>query len=342
MDNYKFNEFTETKFKAFAKELRESLKIKYVPKDVDEKLVNISNETLLRLMKQPMDLLINDNNELYFLDGDKDVVLLDPKVDDQETYKNMANQVTEILPEFPFDLEQGGNKRKQKEVIAAYKSILANKFCDNIYERELNEVIKNYDFETCRSKLPLGPTFVDVLKLIQEDANATLKFLFNCMSIIVAERKEKNAQAYIGIVSQEDQKGLEAIEKHIVGLENDCNDKVKVTKGKLERLELIRKKDEAIENYLKAQGKRFTILHKINRLNSSNLSQIDISRVKKEARSIGIELLESGELIDEDYYKRFVERMYKKALRAMVKEFKKEKFKAFAEGVDLDSIIPKN
>lgn len=242
MKTYKFNEFTEEKFKVFTKELRETFKIKYVPADIDEGLVDISNETLQQLMSKPVDLFINDNNELYYIDKNGDQIILDPKIEGKEEYTNIANQVTDILPDFPFDVDQGGNKRKQKEVIAAYKSILANKFCKDAYAKDLEEVICNYDFVTCRSKLPTGMTFVDILRLIQEDANATLKFLFNCMSIIVAERKEKNAQVYIGIVSQEDQKGLEAILKQVNYFENECNDKVKVTESRIKRLTLIEEK----------------------------------------------------------------------------------------------------
>lgn len=336
MDKQLLDKLIDDEYEIFQGKIVEKLNISGFPTDIKEEILDMEEKLLIAFMEKPVPLTVNEYDELCYKDENGDEIVIEPRTNDKEVFSKTLDDVTELLPPCPFDVVCGGNVRKQKEAIAAYKVAIANNFCNNVYKENINDVIKGYDFDTFRNSS--GKTFVDVLELIQQDSNPSLKLIFTCASLIVTNARQKNEPAYTGIVSEQDKEALSVIEKFVALTENECNDTIRKLDSRIERLNCISKKDLTIEKYIKSKGIKLKTLYSITRLNSSDLKQKDVSSIKQLARKLGLKRVKSGEL-DSDYYERFVGRLYKKAFRRMVRALQIKKFKQYTETDDFDNIL---
>lgn len=343
MDKQDFDRLCENNYESFTNKVRK--KLKNFPEDITlNKDAVLSDESIEKLMKKPRLLKVNDDYELYYMNDDKEEVFIDPRIEDGKIMSEYVGDVISLLPDIPFDLQCGGVKRKQQEVCAAYTVCIVNVFLEELYNDDINAVRTNYDWENLKSKNVDGTTFLDVLKLIQEDATPIVKFIITCCYTVLSESKEKNEALYIGIVSQKDQEVLDYVIDSVKSIEYKCNKKVQLLENKLDRLQAIKQKDDDVKKILVDKGKKYEVLYRIHKLNSTNLSPKDVATIKQEARKEAKELLSSGILRDNDYYKKYVTRQSQKAIRLLVSSIKKDKFKQFSEVKDnnYDKLIPKN
>jgi hypothetical protein len=207
MDKQMFEKLCEETFYNFSLELKG--KLSHFPDVIDlDKGTVLSDENLLALMQTPVPLLINSNNELYYLNDDGEEIIIDPRIESEKIMKDYVGDVFKMLPKVPFYLHCGGIKRKQQEVAASYMVSIVNAFLHGEYEMDIKEVISDYDFSNFKSKNVGGKTFGDILKLVQEDATPVVKFILTCCSTVISESKEKNDALYIGVVSHLRPRGL--------------------------------------------------------------------------------------------------------------------------------------
>jgi hypothetical protein len=123
------------------------------PPDINiDKDVILSDDNLLKLMREPLPLFVNEENELYYVDDDSERVVVDPRIEDNKIMNQHLNDVFSILPDVPFDLHCGGIKRKPQEVASAYMVAVVNSFLGNGYDDDINNVISNYNFSSFKNR----------------------------------------------------------------------------------------------------------------------------------------------------------------------------------------------
>lgn len=195
MDKQLLDKLVDDEYEIFQGKIVEKFNISGFPTDIKEEILDMEEKLLIAFMEKPVPLTVNEYDELCYNDENGDEIIIEPRTNDKEVFSKTLDDVTELLPPCPFDVVCGGNVRKQKEAIAAYKVTIANNFCNNVYKENINDVIKGYDFDTFRNSS--GKTFVDVLELIQQDSNPSLKLIFTCASLIVTNaRQKKRASIY--------------------------------------------------------------------------------------------------------------------------------------------------
>lgn len=118
----------------------------------------------------------------------------------------------------------------------------------------------------------------------------------------------------------------------------------KSKKKKIDRLKTIEAKNSSIKLIFEKIGRKYEVLFKINKLNSTNLNPNFSPIIKQSARAEAKKLLEEGILMDKDFYKRYVARQSKKAVKILVNSMKKQKFEKFSKVSDNDyeNLLPKN
>lgn len=132
--------------KRFEKEMIERLRNSNIIDHVmmGDVLDDMTNETLLELLRKPLQIELNDEG-LNFVDenGDK-VQCPNYGINIQSDGKWLSDKI----PTVSFDIDQNGNIRRAEEAEAAYCCIITTLVIDNdVFRDELEEVIKNYNYE---------------------------------------------------------------------------------------------------------------------------------------------------------------------------------------------------
>jgi hypothetical protein len=339
MKPLEFDKLAEETFKDF----RRSLKNDYQIELRNDSLVNdpLSPEFLKRMMETPTEFYLNEEGELCVtIDGE--VRVLDPKIKDKVIMDGQKDALIEKIPACPFDTFCGGVRRKQNEVVAAYKIVIVNKLLKGVYDNRINNLISTYDFTKCASISNDGMTFCDLLKIIQENATPVVKLVLTCCSIIISNTREKNAPAYIGILSPEDTESLSNLVKKIALLEAESSEAVRALPEKFDRLQKIKDKDKAKEKILEATPIRLRVLYRISKLSSDVIPSNERSNIKECARVLCDKMLKDGTLVSSDYYGKLVERISRKAIKERLYTIKLLKFGlCMKDDVDLSNVLPK-
>lgn len=208
---------------------------------------------LENLMARPSEIKTDNlGKEFYVVNqsyGEK--IILDPLLI-EKTREFQEENIVKVLPDCNFDISCGGIQRKQREAMAAYKSIVVSVFLNEKYHNLIKETIQNYDFKNYKTNDPNVLDFTNILKRIQEDAGVMTKLIISCTSIKLMYFKEKNEAIYLEIISEKDATTLDSIIREVSVLEYRCNKVVESLTERVDRLFEIKKKDKEIESLLKS------------------------------------------------------------------------------------------
>lgn len=304
----------------------------------------ISEDLLNKMLQTPTDFYILETGELAVnIDGEEHI--LDPKKEDKLDIAKQEEALLKKLPQIVWDINCQGIKRKQNEVISAYKLLCVNSALKGLYKDEIKELVTNYDFTNLRPFNDNGRTFLNLLNEVEEDAGSVVKFIIACCSIKIASKKQKGEKPFTGILPVQEVTWLENLSEKIAEEEANVSKLLEKEPSRLKRLQLIVDKDKAVDRIIKSEirgNERRHVIYKISRLTSDNLDQYTKVKIKRGIRKGVGKLLEDGVIKDDDAYIYFVRKLSRRAIRYAVKQMQKSKFELVMNSdVDVSNILPK-
>mgnify|MGYP005683446371 CR=1 FL=1 len=109
--------------------------------------------------------LDDETEEIYYLDPNDDKIICP----NAEFSTSVCSEIiSEQIPNFPFDIEQGGNIRKSLEVETIYEVTIMNNILNNEFKVDIDKILDDkYNFKDLKSDKINGGNFDFLLEEIQ-------------------------------------------------------------------------------------------------------------------------------------------------------------------------------
>jgi hypothetical protein len=240
---------------------------------------------IIKLFETPS-LIDFDDQGLFFFDeeGEKHYC---PEM--KTSISDKGEWLSEKLPQIGFDIDQNGNVRKADEAEAMYIVIqVAHILKEETFKNELEEVSKNYDFETMKSRIDGGTGFRELLKEWQTYQSVIINIIVSAAKFKISSEKKDTEKFLKDGIQESEVAELRNLEAKIRNINYKYSqgilspDKVK-NLTKIERLQEIDKRDDEISK---------SIINSPvgNLFRSLNLSSEYISPNKKKKISLWVQV----------------------------------------------------
>lgn len=239
----------------------------------------IDRSIILKMYDSPSKIFLDDGG-LFFLEGEDKIYCPEIHV----TVSEKGEWLSEYVPQIMFDVDQSGNVRKAEEAESLYCLIVvANTFKDASYKRELDEIIKDYDFINMKPMSENGETFSTLLTRWQGLQSVAINILISACRYAIVDFK-KSAEKFLksGLTDSEVAE-LRDLESKIRAINFEYSEgvlspnKIKML-SKIERLTKINERDEKISTLIKMS--KVGTLFKILNLSSEYVSPINKKRIQ--------------------------------------------------------------
>jgi hypothetical protein len=265
MESEMFNEIMER--------LKSENLIRYF--DLDSSRSDISASQLLSLLDEIKNIEIRDG-ELCYIDDDGQLFNC-PHVETAVT--DCGWWLSDKIPAPNFDIEQSGNLRKAQEAECAYIcTIVASILNDKMFNEELEDVIKAFDFNTMTG----GNTFSDLLNDWLNLQSVIINIIVSAAKYSISSQKKDSESFLLDGLSIEEVAGLRDLGLSIKAINFEYStgalspDKVKLL-TKIDRLRIISERDFKIDSLIIKS--KFGTLFKLTKLSSEYVSPIIKKRV---------------------------------------------------------------
>jgi hypothetical protein len=215
--------------------------------------------------------------------------------------------LSDYLPFFEVDIDQGGNVRKADEIEAIIcVFVIKNIFNDEGIKKEIEELVKNYNFNELKTNSNTGENFRSLLVSLQDLQSFQINSIISACKYKIFDQKKDTRTYLIDGIPQEMDAELQELERSVKAIHYEYSNgplsPISVKKlTKIERLEKIDERDCKI-NKMISNSKAGTI-YRLTKLSSEYISPMkkrSIQKmVKKEVDNLIAEYGDNNSLINE-------------------------------------------
>jgi hypothetical protein len=258
-------------YEIMLEKLKDSNLIEYF--DVASVSTQVDMQTLIKLAKHPVEIIIKDGN-LCYTDDDGGASIC-PGFD--TNVSEAGYWLSDRIPPLDFDVLQGGNFRKAKEAESCYICcVIASVLRDEAFSFELNNIIKVYDFEKMAG-VNDEESFYNLLTDWSNLQSIIINVLISAAKYSISNRKKGYEQFLMNGLEEQEQVALRDISlkvksinfKYSTGVLSPENIK---RSTRIETLTFIDERNKVLNDLI--NGDRYGKLFRIKTLSSEYLSPI--------------------------------------------------------------------
>jgi len=193
--------------------------------------------------------------------------------------------LSDYLPFFEVDIDQGGNVRKADEIeamICVY--VIKNIFKDDEIQEEVEELILNYDFKELRTNSSGSKTFRSFLVDLQDLQSFQINSIISACKYKIFDQKKDIRTYLIDGIPQEMDAELQELERNVKAIHYEYSNgplsPLSVKKlTKIERLGKIDERDIKINKLVSLS--KAGVIYKLTKLSSEYISPMKKREIQK-------------------------------------------------------------
>lgn len=312
-------------------------------------MVGCSQSEILELFERPklfyFDSDFNCYYEIYSDDGSvAEKVYIDTSPD-KPNYSVTIARIVENLPEAKFDLECGGYPMRQREAASLYKLLIINKLFPSRYKRDIEEMLKFYDFERWTDKSG-EYAFSDYFEKVSAKSLPLERTILMCCNQRLVADKLKKDTSYRGILSAEDAEWLRMLSEEDARITFNYNERYKSCSNVIEKYKVSEalaaaRKELLVEKKVTADQQILFSVYKMNQRDVPDALKLIIrDAVTEYVKTIVSRGMIKGVQEENDLIKKYSLRIQKIYLRR-VKEIRYKIWANRTPDTDLSVIAPK-
>jgi hypothetical protein len=353
-DEFIFGNKTEESVMNFLRKLDQDKEIKIGPLPINN--VGFSGDTIIdsldcsheiakKLFKEPTPFKYNEQDEVFIeidnIDlGGKEKIFLTSDPSNPE-FETICSNINENLPEIPYELSGGGYPSKQSELAAIYKIAIANKLQEGEYSEEIEDILKNYDFDKLCS--PTGEcSFTNLLAKVQKEADSISRVILRCCTTKLVSAKVKKDTTYVGIISEDDSMRLTSLVSQLASINFKYNKAFGKATSQREKViigdELYKERKEILES--RYVSDELAILFSIHDLDMNAVPGRAKRKIRNSAKEYVKSLIADNSITDENFAIEFQRKLVSRACRQFLRRMKIIRYKLYAKG-EREGLLPK-
>jgi hypothetical protein len=284
-------------------------------------------------LTHPQKLKLDDKGQLITVtEKGKETIIFDPKGE-------KLPEVTNYIPDCPFDTQCGGIISQQQETRAAWKVFLVNKICDGVYDDEIESIKKNYNFDTFKNSKGDMP-FFELLAKIQQSKNTVISILLSAINIKLSENVEKKGAPYIGIVTKMEATAVDQLRREVAVLNYDQSIAIKDEKTRIGRHVVINEYKGKLDDILESKTPSTRLLYRILMVDSDVVPFTKVVKLERTVDDLIKEMIKEKRLFEDDERnKKIRKNLVRRGKKQFIAEFRREAFTKYANG-ERENLIP--
>lgn len=300
---------------------------------VDKELINsfddlsqvedVSSSDVIALMQESHVLsLDNETGEIvYFIDDSKHIL----KFQELDTVE--IERLSAFVPEVPFDIIQGGNVEKAKEVESLYRICVINKIFMNCFNVEIYNLLQEYDI----GKLAGPISFRDLEKKIVEATPNIVRLIMQLCNYKLTNVKTKKEQMFDRSLTTQENQALRQLAIGIANCTNENEEYVQSGRTKAEREVRRQEVRDKIETLINESS--VSMIYRLRKLNSEDIPPRDYVKITIAADALAEQVRFNENLNDNPSFVAAIKRkLRRRGFREYLSEFRLSKLKEYKAG----------
>lgn len=310
-----------------------------------ENMLDCSHEVAMKLFTEPSVFQFDEQDQVYIdvEDESSDSGFTRLYIDSDAKsakYSAMCTTIAEALPKITFDIECGGYPSRQIEAASLYKVCVVNALCEGQYEKQINKILKTYDFGRMSSSNGETP-FTNLLKEMQEESDSITKVILMCCTTKLVAASIKKDTSYKGWLREDDSERLRLAAEKDATINFEYNERFKRALSVKDKILIGESYAEEREKLVSSFDSDLSILFAIYKLDMNAIPGRAKRKIRNAANAYVEELIENGEIEkDVDVIGDFKKKLIRRAQKLFLSRMKIIRYKMWNDGIRED-LLPK-